>query len=59
MRSVIIFAALVSSVFQVASQNATPSAPHHEDNFESERKQADELFRAQKPLDALPLYEDR
>jgi tetratricopeptide (TPR) repeat protein len=27
-------------------------------NFESERQQADELFQAKKPLEALPLYED-
>ena len=58
MRSGIIFAALVTSVFQVASQTPPASTPHHEDNFESERKQADELFLAQKPLEALPLYED-
>jgi tetratricopeptide (TPR) repeat protein len=59
-RSVLVFAALVSSVLdaQVASQAASPIAVHHEANFESERKQADELFIAQKPLDALPLYED-
>lgn len=36
----------------------TPAVPHHEANFESERTRADELFLAQKPLEALPLYED-
>jgi tetratricopeptide (TPR) repeat protein len=58
-RSVLIFAAIISSILpmQAASQT-TPDAPHHEPNFESERKHADELYLAQKPLEALPLYED-
>jgi tetratricopeptide (TPR) repeat protein len=43
---------------QAAPQNTQPPAPHHEANFDSERKQADELFLATKPLEALPLYED-
>jgi len=60
MRSVLVFAAIVSSVLevQVASQTPSPAGVHHEANFESERKQADELFLTQKPLDALALYED-
>jgi tetratricopeptide (TPR) repeat protein len=39
-------------------QGPPAPTPHHEANFDSERKQADELFVAQKPLEALPLYED-
>jgi len=60
MRSVLIFTAIVFSVLavQAASQAPSPAVPHHGANFESERKQADELFLAQKPLEALPLYED-
>jgi tetratricopeptide (TPR) repeat protein len=59
-RSVLILVVIVSSVFpfQVSSQTSAPAAPHHEPNFDGERKQADELFLAQKPLEALPLYED-
>jgi hypothetical protein len=60
MRSILIFTVIVLSVLavQAASQTPSPAVTHHEANFESERKQADELFLAQKPLDALPLYED-
>jgi tetratricopeptide (TPR) repeat protein len=36
----------------------TPATPHHDPNFEAERKQADDLYLATKPLEALPLYED-
>lgn len=58
--SALILIAIVSSVFpsQVFSQTPPVVVPHHETNFESERKQADELFVAQKPLEALPFYED-
>ncbi len=35
-----------------------PAAVHHEANFDAERSRANELFLAQKPLEALPLYED-
>jgi tetratricopeptide (TPR) repeat protein len=56
-RSVLLLSAIVSSLIQAAAQT-TPPAPSHEANFETERKQADELFLAQKPLEALPLYED-
>ena len=51
---------LASSAFPVAavSQISPVPVPHHDPNFESERKQADELFLTQKPLEALPLYED-
>ena len=51
---------MVSSILplQVTSQTSPAVVAHHETNFESERKQADELFLAQKPLEALPLYED-
>jgi tetratricopeptide (TPR) repeat protein len=60
MRSVLIFTAIVSLMLQAqnAPQSPPPAVPHHEPNFDSERKQADELFLAQKPLEALPLYED-
>ena len=60
LRSVLIFTAIASSVLgaQLPSQTPPPVAVHHEANFESERKQADDLFLAQKPLEALPLYED-
>jgi tetratricopeptide (TPR) repeat protein len=59
-RSVFILVAIVSSVFpfRASSQTSPSVTSHHEANFESERKQADELFLAQKPLEALPLYED-
>jgi tetratricopeptide (TPR) repeat protein len=55
-----VFVAIVSSVLplQVASQTSPSVVSHHEPNFESERQHADELFLAQKPLEALPLYED-
>jgi tetratricopeptide (TPR) repeat protein len=43
---------------QDASQNSQPAATHHQPNFDSERKRANDLFLAQKPLEALPLYED-
>jgi tetratricopeptide (TPR) repeat protein len=43
---------------QASPPTPAQAAPHHEANFEAERKQADELFQAQKPLEALPLYED-
>ena len=60
MRSVLIFIVIASAVlpFQVASQTPPSAVPQHESNFESERSQANELFLAQKPLEALPLYED-
>ena len=58
-RSVLIFTAIVSAVLPLhVIAQISPGVPHHESNFESERKQADELFLAQKPLEALPLYED-
>ena len=41
-----------------SAQQATPTAPQHAANFDSERKQADELYLAGKTLEALPLYED-
>jgi tetratricopeptide (TPR) repeat protein len=58
--SALILIAIVYSVFpfQVSPQTSSSVVPQHEPNFESERKQADELFLAQKPLEALPLYED-
>ena len=60
MHAVVIFIAIVSSAltFQVAAQTPPSVVPQHEPNFEAERKHADELFLAQKPLEALPLYED-
>jgi len=58
--SALILFAILASVppLQAAAQTPAAPAPHHEASFEAERKQADELFLAQKPLDALPLYED-
>ncbi|MGD0680998.1 MAG: hypothetical protein ABR990_03015 [Terracidiphilus sp.] len=58
--SVGIFILIVSSIlpFQAVSQTSPAVVPHHEPNFDLERKQADELFLATKPLEALPLYED-
>jgi len=52
--------ALALSVFQVPAGSQAPPAPtpHHEANFDSERKQANELFVADKVLESLPLYED-
>ncbi len=60
MPSVFVFIAIVSAVlpFRATSQTPPSAAPHHEANFDSERKQANELFLAQKPLEALALYED-
>jgi len=60
MRAGFLLVAIVSSVLpaQGAAQTSSPAAAHHEANFEAERKQADELFLATKPLEALPLYED-
>jgi hypothetical protein len=49
---------MVFSVFEIQVDSQNRGEVHHEVNFESERKQADELFGAQKPLDALALYED-
>ncbi len=59
-RSVLFLIAIVSLVFpiQASSQTSQSVAPQHEANFDVERKQADELYLAQKPLEALPLYED-
>jgi tetratricopeptide (TPR) repeat protein len=59
-RSAPIFILIVFLGFriQVASQTPPSAVAQHGPNFESERKQADELFLAQKPLEALPLYED-
>lgn len=56
-RSVVIFTAIGLSSLQ--AQTTPPEAvPHHEANYDAERKQADELYLATKPLEALPLYED-
>jgi len=41
---------------QAGGQEA--GAPRHQANFEPERQQADALYLAGKPLEALPLYED-
>jgi tetratricopeptide (TPR) repeat protein len=59
-RFILVFATIVSSTVQgqVASQSSSSTVLHHDANFDSERKQADELFLATKPLEALPLYED-
>jgi hypothetical protein len=60
MHTVLISIAIVSSIlpFQTAPQTSPSGVSHHEPNLESERKHADELFLAQKPLEAVPLYED-
>jgi len=60
MRSVLILVAIAFFAIppQAVPQNTSPAAPNHQPNFEAERKQADELFLATKPLEALPLYED-
>jgi tetratricopeptide (TPR) repeat protein len=52
-RPLVTVALLVSSTLP-----AYPQAPQHEANFDAERKQADELFLAQKSLEAMPLYAD-
>ena len=59
-RSILVSLALASAMLraQTAPQSAPPPEVHHDVIFEAERKQADELFLAQKPLEALPLYED-
>ncbi len=54
---------LLSMGFGAMAQQAPPGpqappALHHQANFDAERVQADELYRAGKPLEALPLYED-
>ena len=42
-----------------ASATAKPTPKvKHEANFDAEREQANQLYLAQKPLEALPLYED-
>jgi tetratricopeptide (TPR) repeat protein len=59
-------AVLLLSPLASRAQNppATPapqkSAPvvQHEANFDAERAQADQLYLARKPIEALPLYED-
>ncbi|SNS28239.1 Tetratricopeptide repeat-containing protein [Granulicella rosea] len=43
---------------QLDAQNRPVAAQHHEANFDAERKQANELFLADKFLESLPLYED-
>ena len=60
MRSIFVPIVLASSIMQAqtAPQTQPPATPHHDANFEDERKQANELFLATKPLEALPLYED-
>ena len=59
-RSAVLLVAILFAVAPVegSAQTSSPVAPHHEANFETERKQADSLFLATKPLEALPLYED-
>jgi tetratricopeptide (TPR) repeat protein len=61
LRHILLFTTIVSCFLQGQAPpqgSPAPAEPHHEANFDSERKQADELFTAQKPLEALPLYED-
>jgi tetratricopeptide (TPR) repeat protein len=55
----ILAAALVAvSLSAQTTQQPTPPAPQHEANFDAERKQANDLFTADKILESLPLYED-
>jgi len=56
-RSFVLLAALLPGGLQSQTPPVTP-AVHHEANFDSERAKANELFLAQKYLEALPLYED-
>jgi tetratricopeptide (TPR) repeat protein len=58
MVSFLLLAAMVSPGLQATSQAGPPATPHHEANFDAEREQANALYLAQKPLEALPLYED-
>ena len=58
MRPILIFAATAFFALPSLAAPQTPAAPRHDANFDSERKQADDLYLAQKPLEALPLYED-
>jgi tetratricopeptide (TPR) repeat protein len=53
-----LFLASVALLPIFAQAQNPPAVPHHEANFESERKQADGLFTAGMVLDSLPLYED-
>jgi len=60
MRTVLTFIVIASFVLQLQTAAQAPPAAvaHHDPNFDSESKRADELFLAKKPLEALPLYED-
>ena len=49
---------LTTALVTMGVRAQTVPAPGHGANFDAERKQANELFMAQKPLEALPLYED-
>lgn len=48
---------LLSLGVSLVAQQQAP-APQHQANFDQERQQADALYVAGKPLEALPLYED-
>lgn len=49
---------LFAAALMTAAQERPPAPPTQQPDFETERKQADEAFRAGKALEALPLYED-
>jgi len=49
---------IAASTLSLPGQTPQAAAPAHGPLFDSERKQADELYLAGKPLEALPLYED-
>ena len=55
-----LFSMIATTAFQLPATPRTPppAPPHHEANFDAERQQADQLYQSQKPLEALPLYED-
>jgi tetratricopeptide (TPR) repeat protein len=58
-RSLVMVTAIATLSLAAQVPTATqPATPHHDANFDSERQRADALFLAQKPLEALPLYED-
>lgn len=57
-RSLFLAAALAVPHAHAQAPAQTAPAVHHGPDFEAKRKQADELYNEQKPLEALPLYED-
>ena len=58
MRSFVVLSVLAWGALHAQTTPTAAATPQHQANFEAERKQADELYLATKPLEALPLYED-